>query len=514
MKSSSRESVLVTTGASDVPRLHVNIFANMAGRASSTLVTILLTPLYIRLLGMEAYGLIGFYLTLQVSIGFMEMGLSRACTRELSRFSGQNDEADQVMLNSARSLEVLYWAIAIFLGISLTLAAPWIATYWLRSSEFSPAQLTGVLTIVAWVIALRWPMGLYIGMLMGMQRHVKMNVAQVAIAVLNGGGAVLVLLLLSPSIEAYFQWQVISALFSVAFLARLAWGTMPGSFTQAIYSFEILKGLMRFAAAVGLNAVLGTVLRQADKLILSAMLPLKQFSYYALVSLIVGIVPMVVETISNATFPRLSRLVGSEASTAKISTLYNLTSQVVAALIVPISIAIAIFPEQVLYIYMGNPDVTAGAAQTLSVLVIAKMLHSSMIIPYALQMAYGWVKLSLYINIVAVIWLIPAIVVLVGLYGSVGAALAWLVVTIGYVTVGMPLMHRKLLVGEWPQWVWNCLLKPLLAVCVFWLIVRFWLGDISGGRLWQGVVLGSLGSTSAVIASLFLDELRKRVLHH
>ncbi len=71
------------------PRLRTNVFANFLGRFSGLTLGLLFTPLYIHYLGIEAYGLIGFYLTLQGSMTFLEMGLSRACNREISRLSGQ-----------------------------------------------------------------------------------------------------------------------------------------------------------------------------------------------------------------------------------------------------------------------------------------------------------------------------------------------------------------------------------------------------------------------------------------
>ncbi len=105
------------------PRLRSNIIANYAGRLSSVVLAIIFTPVYIHFLGIEAYGLIGFYITLQASILFLEMGLSRACNRELARFSGLGVTSSQRMLDTLRSLEVIYWCVAIVIGICLSLSA-------------------------------------------------------------------------------------------------------------------------------------------------------------------------------------------------------------------------------------------------------------------------------------------------------------------------------------------------------------------------------------------------------
>ncbi|MDE2060547.1 MAG: hypothetical protein KGL31_00010 [candidate division NC10 bacterium] len=54
-----------------------NIIANTLGRGWSMLMGLVFVPLYIKFLGMEAYGLIGFFATLQME-QFME--LSSECT--------------------------------------------------------------------------------------------------------------------------------------------------------------------------------------------------------------------------------------------------------------------------------------------------------------------------------------------------------------------------------------------------------------------------------------------------
>ena len=65
-------------------RVSSNIGANFVGNLSSIVLAIVFTPVYIHFLGIEAYGIIGFYITLQGTVSFLEMGLSRACNRELA----------------------------------------------------------------------------------------------------------------------------------------------------------------------------------------------------------------------------------------------------------------------------------------------------------------------------------------------------------------------------------------------------------------------------------------------
>jgi hypothetical protein len=72
--------------------------------------------------------------------------------------------------------------------------------------------------------------------------------------------------------------------------------------------------------------------------------------------------------------------------------------------------------------------------------------------PYALQLANGWTKLNLYSNILAVLIILPCYFFLSKRYGSIGAAISWLILNIGYLIVLIPFMHKKLLKNEKYNW--------------------------------------------------------------
>lgn len=491
------------------PKLRINIIANVIGSTSNAVLAIIFTPFYIQFLGIEAYGLIGFYITLQASVAFLEMGLSRACNRELARYSGMEEEySSKLMLDTLRSLEVVYWVVAVLLGVMLTAMIPWIADSWLKSSEFSVGELKDVLTILVWVIALRWPVGLYIGVLMGLQRQILMNFANVGISLLYWAGAAVTLWLIRPEIGIFFQWQLFVALCATVLFFSLAWRVMPGTFWQASFSSRIIKKIIPFAAGVGGNEVLATILLQADKLILSAILPLNQFGCYMLAAMIANFVSTLASPFSTAVFPRFSQIVGSGTSPKNISDLYHKMCQVVSTVVIPFALTIAFFSFNFLYVYTGSVKVAKESALVLSVLVVAKMLHASMQIPYAIQLAYGWVKLSLYINVASVLWIVPAVYFLTSWYGTIGAAVAWLIVTIGYVCVGMPLMHRKLLVGELFRWAKHTLIIPVLSIAAFLFIVRWLVDDLSLDRWKQGGELVSFGFVALMVAGISSQYIR------
>jgi len=489
-------------------RLRSNIAANMTGRFASTMLAVVFTPVYIEILGIEAYGLVGFYVALQAALSFLELGLSYTCNRELARHSGKGASASRMMLDTLRSLEVVYWGIALLIGLSLTLFASVISSAWLNSKAFSSVDLENIVIIMAWVMASRWPVGLYEGALSGLQKQVSMNAVLVTVAVLNWGGAALVIWLFDATIQAFFLWQLLVAVVSVILFTSLAWFYMPGKFFQGKFSYRLLMNLMPFTMAVGANAILGTILSQADKLIVSAMVPLKVFAYYALASMIAEAIILLATPVSSAIFPRMAQMVGGEVEKNELAGFFHLSAQAVNVLVLPLGLMLAVFSYDVLLAYTGSREIAENAALVLSIMSVAKMLHANMLVPYALLLSIGKLKLSVYLNAFSVLFFVPLIVILAQKFALPGAAGAWLLITVGYVFIGMPMILKLHFDRQWGRWVLANIIVPFLAISPILLVIKELLSGYDLGRWEMAAVLGFIGMVTMLISVILLPEMR------
>jgi len=84
-------------------------------------------------------------------------------------------------------------------------------------------------------------------------------------------------------------------------------------------------------------------------------------------------------------------------------------------------------------------------------------------LPYSLQLAHGWTRLAATANLAAVVVLVPAIYFSVKAFGVIAAPVVWITLNSGYVALGVPLMHRKLLGGEMWRWYGQDVLAPTFA---------------------------------------------------
>src|SRR5258706_7141479 len=100
-----------------------NITANVAGRGWSTLLSLAVIPVYIHFLGIEAYGLIGFFLSLMAVLSLLDLGLGTALNRQFAQYSMQSGKAPD-MRDLLPNLEIIYWLIGIAIGTTMAALAP------------------------------------------------------------------------------------------------------------------------------------------------------------------------------------------------------------------------------------------------------------------------------------------------------------------------------------------------------------------------------------------------------
>jgi O-antigen/teichoic acid export membrane protein len=65
-----------------------NIVANFASQGYLAALNLALLPFYVAYMGAEAYGLIGFFATLQAWFMLLDFGLSQTLVREAARYRG------------------------------------------------------------------------------------------------------------------------------------------------------------------------------------------------------------------------------------------------------------------------------------------------------------------------------------------------------------------------------------------------------------------------------------------
>jgi len=449
--------------------LKKNVIANFAGQGWSAIMSLAFVPAYINLMGAESFGLVGVFTSLVGMLAVLDLGLSQAMTREMAILS-HNKNSFQQLVNTLRTLEVIYWLVAVVVGLIVLCLANFIAYQWLKPETLSSVQLLHALWIMALIIGLRWPVAIYSGGLNGLQKQVLLNKLLVIFATLQGAGAFAVLLLFQPTIEAFFIWQAIMAFVQVVILRLALLRSLPGD-GKASFSKDTLRHVWRFAAGMTGVSLVTTVLTQLDKILLSKILTLSELGYYTFAASVAMVIYKIVGPIFTAYYPRLTELVAKNNQQALIGS-YHEGCQLMAVAIIPLTLVLVFFSKEILEIWTQNPLLVSHTYFLVSLLVIGNALNGLMHIPYALQLAHGWTKLAFYTNVIAVIILAPAIYFSALHWGAVGAASVWILLNISYLLISVHLMYRRILESEKWSWYVDDIGKILLPVLIILIVSK------------------------------------------
>jgi O-antigen/teichoic acid export membrane protein len=443
----------------------LNIVANFFGKFWLLAISILAVPVYIGLLGMEAFGLVGFFTVLLATLQLLEFGLGVVVNREIAQTRSAG-EAFQRTRDLVRSLEVVYWLLGLLLAGLVCWAAPFIATQWLNSEHQSTEQVVSAVRLMGLVIAFQWPVSLYVGCLTGLERQVLLNLLQIVFGTLRTAGAVGVLWWVSPTLDAFFTWQLVAAVVSVAGFAIVCWRVLPHRRRSARFSLTALRGVWRFATGLGASGAVTFLLSNLDRLILSKLISLTAFGYYNVANQLNTASRMLPAAVFQALFPRFAALYARDRDKeGGLVALYHQGSQLISLLVFPAAMTLALFSAEILHLWLQNEEVARSAAMIASVLVLGSALNAALGIPYEMTVARGWSMYGFYQNLVSAVVIVPLMLALVWTHGALGAAVAWLVLNIGYLAVAAPVMARRTVPkGELSLWYVQDVGLPL-AVC-------------------------------------------------
>lgn len=478
-------------------KLGHNLSIGLANSIWSAIIVFAAVPIYLKYLGAESYGLIGFFTTTQALIALLDLGLSSTINREIAKSISPAEHIEAAKL--LHSLAIIYWAIAILILIGILALAPLIATYWLQAKQIPTDTVLHAIMLIGLVIACRWPIALYQGALLGSHRLALQSSINMVMATLSSLGAVLVLIFISSTIEAYFIWQAIVGGLYVIVIRTAAW-KIVGRPASLKFDWSQLKSIWRFSLGMTGIGITSLVFTQLDKVILSKMLSLEQFGHYMLASMLVSGLYLIIIPVYNVIYPKLSALV-AQKEINQLTELYRNGTRALTSILFPIAMILVLFSYSIVQTWTMNPAIAKNVAPIVGLLAIGSSLHGAMYFPYALQLANGMSKLALGINIILMCAFAPLIILFTLNYGIFGSAIAWLTLQTLYLFFGSWRTHQYILKNLNTIWLTQDVLTPLFITAGVGLITYYGF-DISSYNLTIQLFIATCTLFTALILNI------------
>jgi O-antigen/teichoic acid export membrane protein len=303
---------------------------------------------------------------------------------------------------------------------------------------------------------------LYRAGLLGLERQVTLNAIGTLFGALRSLGAVAVLVLVSPTPVAFCLFQAFVAAGELAADFLAFYRGLPRAQPEDLVGTEDRRTFRRFAGGLAITDTIWVGVLQLDRVVLSALISLKQLGYFSVSTTAAASVSLLVSPIQQALQPRFS-LLAAQGDRSGLEALYFRVTHGVSALVASAASVLCLFPVTLVLAWTGNPNAAAAAHIVLPLYAAANALVAITSLPFLLQFALGDIRLHVIGHVAIAAAYIPAVLLLGRAFGSVGTGMAWLGMNLSYFAVFVPMIHRHLLPGEHGRWLLRSVLRPAVT---------------------------------------------------
>jgi O-antigen/teichoic acid export membrane protein len=268
---------------------------------------------------------------------------------------------------------------------------------------------------------------------------------------------------------------------------------------HAVVRLELIRRTWRYSAGMALSALAAVLMSNADRVALSMLLPTAELGKYSIAFSATGLIQLGIQPFYRAFFPRYAELVAA-GNAEQLRAVYFRSCQLMAFAIIPLGIIGWTFAPQLLTSWLGRHEETVTVV--FRWLLIGITCAGLMWLPAAFQQAHGWTRLHASMIAGALVVGAPIMVWAIRTIGTVGATTIWVLHGVSIITIGLWLMHRRLLIGDMFVWYRVVILPPLLLTLPV-VALSWWAMPKDLGRWTSLMWVGTTGCVVFVCALVF-----------
>lgn len=381
-------------------------------RIYTAIITIALIPVLIGVIGIEAYGLIGFFTVLQACLSILDAGIGGVLTREAiaSRNSVDNFKKFNTLYNKI---------IMLFIFIAIIIAS----TGWFLSVNYSPTWLNTKLekitvvsctTLMFWIFALRYIQGPFRSILLSNESQLTLTTINFISITISQPIALFLLKFLNQGVIFYFVLQLIAAAVNCGLIVacservrkKILSTCPPISSNTSIHKGSSVKKILFFSLQLSTLSILWVLVNQSDKLALTRYMPLSQYGMYSVAVSVISVLAIISDPLNQYLQPKLTRYYYDNDSKSYATVFFN-AFKFIAVLTIPLSVFLIFFSEKTIFIWSSNSVLAAEVAKYLPWLFIGGVfaIYSNFI--FLLLYSFGQLKKHTIVYAVFSVFVIP-----------------------------------------------------------------------------------------------------------
>jgi len=488
-----------------------NIIANFFGRIWGLISVFIFVPIYIRFLGIELYGLVSFFATLQSVLFLLDLGLSATLRRQFS--SGEESiENQKSKYKLLRSIEFCYLIIIVLIICVTYFGAGAVVSKWLNIGNIEPDIAITAIRLMGLSIALQFLSSLYFGGLLGLEKQVIANVYQIGWSTLKNVCVIFILWLISPDIRLFYVWFTFVDLVYLILLRKRIKGelSVDSSYIWKLHELYNLRSIWQYASGIFIISIISALNFQLDKIMISKVLPISELGIYNLAFSLSQLPLILVNAAAISIFSRFVYYYSINEINRQ-QTLFLLAYRILGIITISISISMCFYVQDLFLVWTGNPEITSRVWVPAIILIAGSMFLTFQIMPFNLVLSQGVTRINTFFGTLNIIILFPLLYFLVNKYGIIGAASSWLIILFMFTPFYNCYIYNKYISKDWLKWLLTDTIYPLLFVFILSFIF-FSAGNIvtmnSKLRLLYAIFTGIITVTITLL--VFIKNLRSQ----
>lgn len=438
-------------------RLGKNIVFNLSGQLLLIVLSLVAVKFMFRELGADSLAIILGSLTLATILSStLDLGISSLTVREVSAHATAEPDYIRRLVGTA---SLFYWATFILLAVAVYLLAPLIVDRWIHLATLDGAVATKTLRVLGIASLAALPRSLYTGVLRGLERMEFNNGIDVAVTALQQLGTLVILALGGSLLLIAFWFAACFVAGMVAYVVVVAqflgWRVLAPSFSR-----EVVRRNLSYAASMFIVSAVAPLHLQADRLLVSKLLPFANFGFYTTASRLVGAGSLPTSAVAQAALPSFSSLVKANDG-ATLRTQYRKLQDFLCfgAVVVFAGIAFTALP---LLSAVFNRDVAETLFWPTILICVGSYLNATVQLPFMVALAMGRPMIVAKTNVLGLFVVLPAAAALTYFIGMTGAALTLAVLDLWIYAYMMPRICAECL--QTSVWAWYSHIGRILAL--------------------------------------------------
>ena len=382
------------------------------------IISILYTPIMLRLLGQSEYGLYNLVSSVVSYLGLLSFGFGSAYVRYYSRYKVEEDEENIAKLNGMFLIVFSFIGlVSIFAGIALVKNTEMIFGNKLTSDEISTAKV--LMGIMIFNMAISFPASVFNSYITANEQYIFQKIVQIIKTVISPFVILPVLLMGYKSIGMVVVTTILTILAEIA-NACFCFYKLNMKFSFSKFDFSLMKEMTVFSSYIFINMIIDQINWNVDKFILGRFSGTVSVAIYGLAAQLNSYYLSLSIAISNVFVPRVNQMVAKNNDNTQLTILLTMVGRIQFILLSLICSGFIFFGRPFIYIWAGSEYLEAYAIALLLIIPVTIPLIQNLGIE--IQRAKNMHQFRSCVYLIIAIANIFLSIPLAKTYGGIGAA--------------------------------------------------------------------------------------------